>query len=108
MDSDLKFLKFSDSDFGFITWLERAAKGGEKLAVNNRQCCLNFGSEVAAQELMTFFFFFFFFFGGQRLVDGKMAKIAVQVCRNSVCGIECKFAVPSTSYYDIKSKYRNF
>ena len=44
-DSDLKFLD-SDSDFGFITWLERAAKGGEKLAVNNRQCCLNFGSEV--------------------------------------------------------------
>ena len=41
-------------------------------------------------------------------MDGKMAKIAVQVCRNSGCGIECELAVPSTSYYDIKSKYRNF
>ena len=93
----------SDSDFGFLTWLERAAKGGEKLAGNNRQCCLNFGSEVAARELMTFFFY-----GGQRLVDGKMINIAVQICIISGCGIECKFAVPSSGYYDIKSKYRNF
>ena len=58
-----------------------------------------------ARGVMTFFFFFF---GGQRLVDGKMAKIAVQVCRNSGCGVECKIAMPSTSYYDIKGKYRNF
>ena len=76
--------------------------GRSHLAGNNRQCCLNFGSEVAARELMTFFF------GGQRLVDGKMVNIAVQVCRISGCGIECKFVVPSSGYYDIKSKYRNF
>ena len=31
-DSDCKFSD-SDSDFGFITWLERAAKGGGKLQV---------------------------------------------------------------------------
>ena len=50
----------------------------------------------------------FFFFGDQRLVDGKMVNIAGEVCRISGCGIECKFAVPSSGYYDIKSKYRNF
>ena len=49
-DSDLKFLKFSDSDsdsdFGFTIWSELAANGGKKVAVNNRQLCLYFGSEV--------------------------------------------------------------